>query len=285
MEKKKQKDTNRHMQKKERKEYHFRRKGMKPKQVHIIMFMGQSNMAGRGDFRKAPIVKENMGYEFRAITAPDMLVPLREPFGKEENDASGVYEPNMKTGSLVSAFVNAYTDIVNAPVVGVSCAKGGSAIAEWVKGTKYYSDAVRRNRSCEEFLKKNQIEVTHRFMVWCQGCSDGDRHTPPEVYKEQTADMIHSFMKECQIEACFLIQIGHHRDKPELYLPIRNAQIRLAEQYEDIVLVSSSFGKFVDMGLMKDEFHYYQEGYNIVGEEAGANAGHYVLRHSEKKNQ
>lgn len=103
---------------------------MKPEKVHLFMFMGQSNMAGRGEAEKAPIVKENMGYEFRAITSPDRLFQIKEPFGKDENYINGVYEPDMKTDSLVSAFVNAYTDMTRIPIVGVSCSKGGSAISE-----------------------------------------------------------------------------------------------------------------------------------------------------------
>lgn len=75
--------------------------------------------------------------------------------------------------------------------------------------------------------------------------------------------MLHTFQKECGIEICFLIQIGNHRDDPNLYLPIREAQLKLAEQEADITLVSSQFASFSNCGLMKDEFHYCQEGYNF----------------------
>lgn len=246
-------------------------------QVHLITFMGQSNMAGRGNAEEAPAVKNGMGYEFRAITAPDSLFPMTEPFGKDENDINGVYEPGMKTGSMVSAFVNAYVGITKVPVVGVSCSKGGSAISEWLPGTAYYRDAVRRMNRCEFFLHKHKIQVVHRLMVWCQGCTDGDLHTDPMVYQHQTSDMLHSFMKACGIETCFLIQIGNHRDDPNLYLPIQKAQYNLAEQEPNVILVSRQFATFAARGLMKDEFHYCQEGYNLVGTESGKKAGYYVI--------
>ena len=35
-------------------------------------------------------------------------------------------------------------------------------------------------------------------------------------------------------------------------------------------------------GLMKDEFHYFQEAYNIVGREAGENSADFVSRICEK---
>lgn len=94
-------------------------------------------MAGRGDAALAPAVIPGMGFEYRAVTDPAHLHPLAEPFGVNENDPAGVNEPGMKTGSMVSAFVNACTAQTGIAVVGVSCAKGGSAIAEWLPGTPY----------------------------------------------------------------------------------------------------------------------------------------------------
>ena len=88
--------------------------------VDLLFFMGQSNMAGRGDAALAPVVAPGMGYEYRVVTDPDTLHPLEEPFGVNENDPAGVYEPGMKTGAMVSSFVNAWTAQTGVPVVGVS---------------------------------------------------------------------------------------------------------------------------------------------------------------------
>ena len=76
-------------------------------EADILLFMGQSNMAGRGDYRLAPEVLPGAAYEYRAVTEPDTLVPLTEPFGVNENREGGVFEPGMKTGSMAAAFVNA----------------------------------------------------------------------------------------------------------------------------------------------------------------------------------
>ena len=73
--------------------------------IHMGLFMGQSNMAGRGVAALSPAVTPGMGYEFRAISAPEQLHPMQEPFGERENNPAGVYEPGMKTGSMVSAMV------------------------------------------------------------------------------------------------------------------------------------------------------------------------------------
>ena len=47
--------------------------------VDLIMFMGQSNMAGRGVAAQAPKVPEGHGYEFRAVSDPTKLYPITEP--------------------------------------------------------------------------------------------------------------------------------------------------------------------------------------------------------------
>lgn len=61
-----------------------------------------------------------------------------------------------------------------------------------------------------------------------------------------------------------------------LYVPVQKAQEELAAENRDIVLVSRQLKTFADRGLMKDEYHYLQKGYNLVGEDAGKNTGKYI---------
>ena len=246
------------------------------KYVDVFIFMGQSNMAGRGVQHLAPKVREGYGFEYRAVTDPDDLHPLVEPFGYDENDPDGVCEPGMKTGSMVSSFVNACTAVTKTPIVAVSCAKGASSIDEWLPGTAYYKDACRRLRLCEEYLAGSVYTVRCKSMVWCQGCTDGDFHMPKTEYKAKTREFIDSFVCENGLAKCFMIQIGNDRTDPALYVPIREAQTELAEEEDCILMVSESFRTFMERGLMKDQYHYLQQGYNIVGEEAGRNAGSYI---------
>ena len=73
---------------------------MERNEVLLIAFMGQSNMAGRGSAMKAPALIQGAGYEYRAVTAPDCLSPLQEPFGENENHENGVTEPVFIPGSV-----------------------------------------------------------------------------------------------------------------------------------------------------------------------------------------
>jgi hypothetical protein len=244
--------------------------------VDLIIFMGQSNMAGRGDASKAPTVPDGWGYEFRAISAPDRLYPMAEPFGAEENIITGINEPGMKTGSMVSAFTVEYYKGVKVPVVGISASKGASSIDEWQPGGSYLDDSIKRFKSAEGFLMRSGIEIRNRFMVWCQGERDGGKGMPGSEYKEKFNSMLEE-MQRAGIERCFLVQIGFNSDFHDLYVEIMNAQIEICDEDSRVVLVSAKFKEMLALGLMKDEFHYFQEGYNIVGAQAGQNAALFVL--------
>ena len=121
--------------------------------VDLVLFIGQSNMAGRGVASEATKVPEGHAYEFRAISDPTKLYPLVEPFGVNENNtASGVNE-NKKTGSMVSAFCESYYQATGTPIVAVSCAKGGEKISFFDTNTKVYADAISRVKAAKDYLQ------------------------------------------------------------------------------------------------------------------------------------
>lgn len=249
----------------------------------LFLFAGQSNMAGRGITSErwpqpAPALLPGAGSEYRAISAPDRLFPIAEPFGAAENHPDGIYEPGMKTGSLVTAFVNAWYQNTGVPVIGVSASKGGSEIALWQGNSDLLSDALARFAKAEDYLHAQQIPVRHRFLVWCQGETDGDLATAPETYKARFRTM----WAQCRaagMENCFLIAIGAYNGvKGYDYTAIHGAQLELARQEPGVVLVSDAFCTMRARGLMKDSYHYYQQAYNEVGTEAGTAAARWVCR-------
>ncbi len=243
--------------------------------VDLVMFMGQSNMAGRGDASLAPSVPEGTAFEFRAMSDPTGLYPVSEPFGvKENNNESGVTEPT-KSGSMVSAFVNAYYEETGVPIVAVSCSKGGTTIKWWQPNGGPLNDAIARHATAKEWLEANGYTIRRDFMVWCQGESDGDNGNSASYYKGALTNVISAMMEE-GIEKCFVIRIGNHRDNATLYDPIIFAQTEYCKENENAVLVSTALAGFAAEGLMKDAYHYTQEGYNLAGAEAGKNTAYYI---------
>ena len=255
--------------------------------VDLFMFMGQSNMAGRGitsDIHPepAPELLPGVGYEYRAVTAPDMLCELCEPFGCRENRSDGINDGDMKTGSMVTSFVNAYYGITEIPVVGVSASKGGSRIEQWQPGTPFLNDAAKRFDMAVRYLENNDHVIRHKYMLWCQGESDGDVKTPREVYKKCFFNML-SVMTEHGIEKCFLIKTGESNGGEDYtYHEIQAAQDEIAAESDAVVIVSERLAEMKGRGLMKDAFHYFQQAYNEVGHDAGINTARYIEAEKNK---
>ena len=247
----------------------------------LMLFAGQSNMAGRGITstrwpQPAPALTPAAGLEYRAISDPNHLHPIAEPFGAAENNPGGIDEPGKKTGSLVTAFVNAYYQGTGTPVVGVSASVGGSGIAQWQGDNDFLSDAMQRWMDARQFLEKQKIPVRHRYMVWCQGETDGDRGTAPRTYKAQFGAMF-ARMQGLGVECCFLIPIGQYNGIHGYdYTAIHRAQLELAAEQPGVVQVCDAFWGMRARGLMKDSYHYFQQAYNEVGEAAGRQAAAFV---------
>ena len=250
------------------------------KTYDLILFAGQSNMAGRGISTEkwnepAPLLLDGAGMEYRAVSDQEHIHKIEEPFGVNENNPNGIYEPGMKTGSMVTAFVNAYYKETKVPVLAVSASKGGSAICEWQGNEDYLSDAIERLEKAVLYAKKNQIEIRHKYVAWCQGETDGDRGTLADDYKKKFKNMLER-LRKAGIEKCFLVTIGEYNGKDgyeEAYRKIRHTQLELAEKVEDIILICDEFHTMKARELMKDSYHYFQTAYNEVGKVAGENAG------------
>lgn len=166
--------------------------------VDLIVFAGQSNMAGRGDAEDAPECLPGAGYEYKAVSAPEDLIPIQEPFGLHEDRENGLSDRTedggtKRSGSMVTALVNEYYRQTGHVVVGVSASKGGTSTEQWKKS--YISDAVSRMESAKSYLSDHQIAVRDIYVVWCQGETDGDHQVTKEIYKKNTQELMEQFKK------------------------------------------------------------------------------------------
>ena len=241
--------------------------------IDAFVFAGQSNMAGRGVAAQAPDASA-CAFEYRAVTAPATLLPMREPFGVNENRADGINEPHMKTGSLVSALALQYHAASGRRIIGVSAAKGGSAIAQWQPGQPLLQDALSRVNALWAYAKTTHQALGRRALVWCQGETDGDLGTDPAVYQARLITTLQAFAA-VGLHDQFLIQIGNHRDDPKRYQPIQAIQQALCAEPNGPHLVANAFAYGAAWDLMKDQFHYRQPMYNLCGQQAGLNIARY----------
>ena len=244
------------------------------KKVSLLIFAGQSNMAGRGQFELAPKVETNRAFEFRVISDPTRLYPVEEPFGVNENNPNGIYEPDMKKGSMVSSFLNSFAPESDSDVVALSASKGGSIIVEWQPESAYYEDLLKRINKTKIWLQENNYCIENTLFLWLQGETDGDLGTTKEEYRELTSNFFACLLKKA-VDEIFVLEIGNHRDDPNKYVPIRQAQQELGN-IEHVTFVPTSLKKMAILKHMIDQFHYDQIAYNQLGNETAQFISNYT---------
>ena len=245
------------------------------KKVDLVIFMGQSNMVGRGTASQATLVEEGHGYEFKAISDPTKLYHAVEPFGlNEDNQDSGVTD-NGRTGSLVSAFMEEYYKYRQVPIVGVSCSKGGTATSFWAPGGKPLNDAIARHESAKVWLEENGYTIEHDYMVWLQGESDAGNGVSSNQYTTNLTAIIEDMIAKTGIEFCAIIRIGHYKPSATRNKEIIYAQTNLCKTYDKAVLVSAKLAGYGNSD-MPDNSHFKQYVYNEIGKDAAINTAYYL---------
>lgn len=252
------------------------------KTVDLVLFSGQSNMAGRGDYDEATVVPAGQGYEYHSVTEPKVLSSMQEPFGKYENndkinDNSSKGE-DRRNGDMVSSLMKAYYDKTGVPIVGVQASKGGQPVTFFLNTS---DEIIKRYNDAEQYLTDSGYTVRNKYLVWCQGESDIDKQG---AYKENTLKAFDAIRKGTGIKDCFIIQIGHYNYNYGLktgetpsnealsleagHQAIIKLQDELATE-NDFIHIAATFNTDFALANMRDKFHYYQPVYNEVGSQAG----------------
>jgi hypothetical protein len=179
-----------------------------------------------------------------------------------------------RTGSSVSALTIAYYDHTKIPVIGVSCSKGGTSTTFWKPGGKPLKDAVNRHLAAEQWLTDNGYIIRNNYMFWLQG--ESDRTMAASTYKSNLTAIVKEMISKTGVTHCMMLRVGLPDDKSGSTSDIIKAQTDLCRTYDEFVMASTLASSFVDEGLMKDNWHYLQEGYNILGTDAGKNVAFYA---------
>lgn len=256
-------------------------------EVDLIVFAGQSNMCGSGgNASQAPTPKYGTAYEFDITTDSHRTILMKEPFGEGTNRVNGLdsaYGKYSTNGTLVSAFAINYYKQTKIPVVGVSCAWGGSSTNTWLS-RGLVSMTQKNLRLAKKQLKKNKVKVRHIYMVWYQGESDAAQGISESTYISRMKK-IYKKMKKVGVEKIFVIRIGHDLAAPNMNYGIMKAQETLCSQNKNFIMVSKKASGYINSypSYYSDTIHLNQKALNAVGYEAGKKAGKYVKNQSKKK--
>lgn len=242
--------------------------------VDLVLFMGQSNMAGRGNADEASVCTNGHAYEFRAVSDPTRLYPVTEPFGASEDDSSNIlYDNGRKSGSLVSSFCETYYGLTGRRIVAVSASKGGTTTTFWKSGGSALNEALSRYGKAKKYLESNGFVIDNTLVLWYQGCSDADEKRSAADYTSATLEIFRTLL-DSGADAVGVIQIGNYIDT-DRYVYIQEAQSALCtKDASDGIVLVSTLPKTCER--KSDGIHLTQNSYNAVGADAAANFASYL---------
>lgn len=240
--------------------------------VDVVIFAGQSNMSGAGgNAKNAPAVAAGQGYEFKAVSSPNGLYPIKEPFGNTEGGYVGE-NSSLKRGSLVSSFVNAYYAQTGVPVVAISAARGNTASSWWAQ-PQVIADLNSRFTKALNYLNTNHYSVRRKYVVFLQGESDVINGVKQDQYK-RNINSAFSGLFNAGLDQVFIITPGCTSNGIIDYSPVVKAQEELCASNSRFSL-GSELLRTLPASYMSDELHYNQKALNMVGADAAARVAAY----------
>ena len=144
--------------------------------MKAFLMIGQSNMAGRGDFGEVEPIRNPRCFMLRNGRWQPMSEPVNpdrsilEPIEGTENIHSGV--------SLAPSFADAYAEAYQEEVGLIPCADGGTCIDQWRRGEVLFDHAVLQTG-----LARRSAQLAG--ILWHQGESDSVSLERAATYQEK----------------------------------------------------------------------------------------------------
>ena len=136
-----------------------------------FLMIGQSNMAGRGDFGEVPEIVNDKCFMLRMGRWQFMSEPI--------NPDRYIFGGGFHSGiSLAASFANEYAGHFNRQVGLIPCADGGTTVTQWQPGSILFDHCVMQAK-----LAMRSSEL--RGILWHQGESDCDSDENLEMYEER----------------------------------------------------------------------------------------------------
>ncbi len=152
----------------------------------VYLLIGQSNMAGRGTMLESDTVEAIPGVYL--LNGQDKPTPARNPLNQYSTIRKNIKMQQICPGTAFSQTLAQHTD---RDILLVVNAKGGTSLDEWMPGTNFYNEAVRRSKEAMKFGVLKGI-------LWHQGCADS---APDKTasYLERLSTMVASLRTDLGI--------------------------------------------------------------------------------------
>lgn len=147
----------------------------------LFLLIGQSNMAGRGTMLAADSLWRPDGV--RLLDSTGRPVQATQPLNRYSTIRKSLSVQGVGPGV---GFADLLREKTGRSLLLVVNARGSSALREWMPGSDYYAEAVRRTRQAMRY-------GTLRGILWHQGESDS---SSPEEYLDRLAETVAALRRD-----------------------------------------------------------------------------------------
>ena len=220
--------------------------------IKSFLMLGQSNMAGRGDFGEVPEIKNPLCKMLRN----GKWVVMSEPI----NPDRAIYGTLFHSGiGLAASFADEYAKYFGEEIGLIPCADGGTKISEWQPGELLFDNAVAQAR-----LAQRTSEIVG--ILWHQGESDSSAEYDAKNYYERFKNTMDTLKGELGLSEDVPVIIG------ELGSFIAEFKDGKCKYFNDInrtlKTLSEEYGTFVSaegLACKDDGIHFTSASYREFG--------------------
>jgi hypothetical protein len=210
--------------------------------ITSFLMIGQSNMAGRGDFGEVEPISNPLCYMLRMGRWQRMSEPI--------NPDRAIFDTEFHSGvNLAASFADRFSKHFNKKIGLIPCADGGTSISQWQPGEILFDHAVSMTKLAMRSSSLGGI-------LWHQGESDcRDERFP--LYKERLVRMIEGIRKElCAEELPFIF--GELSENISSNWNVGDYPRRMNELFREIqeLIPNCSLVSSKDLMLKPDGLHF-----------------------------
>ena len=217
-----------------------------------FLLIGQSNMAGRGEFGEVPEIINSKCFMLRN----GKWVPMSEPINPDRS----IFNYFHSGRGLSASFADEYAKYFNEDVGLIPCADGGTKLSQWMPGEILYDNAVNNAK-----LAQRTSEIVG--ILWHQGENDSHFEEDANTYQQRFTEMITRLRKDLGNEKLPVIvgELGRfaasYQNGKLKYMDIVNEALRTMP----FVIENCGFASSEDLTDRGDSIHFNSVSYRIFG--------------------
>lgn len=216
-----------------------------------FLMLGQSNMAGRGDFGEVPEIDNPLCKMLRN----GRFIPMSEPVNPDRQ-VFGYFHSGV---GLAASFADEYAKYFNQEVGLIPCADGGTRLSQWQPDDLLFDSAVAQAK-----LAQRSSEIVG--ILWHQGESDSYDLQDVELYEQRFRNVIDTIKQRLNLSKEVPVIIGGLGDFVGGFSDGKCKYFKQINQF--LQNLSKEYGIFVSaegLTCKSDNIHFNSKSYREFG--------------------